>query len=70
LRTASAFKAFLQRFPWLLVTIAGGSLCAFIINMHEQTLEKSIALAFFIVLVLGLAESVVAQSVTLSIQGL
>jgi magnesium transporter len=70
LRSASAFKAFLQRFPWLLVTIAGGSFCAYITNLHEHTLEKSIVLAFFIVLVLGLAESVVAQSIALSIQSL
>jgi magnesium transporter len=69
-REASPWKAFRFRFPWLLTTIASGVLCALLAGAFEMTLAKSIVLAFFLALVLGLGESVGIQSMTLTIQAL
>jgi magnesium transporter len=70
LRGASTLKAFTHRFPWLLATITSGVLCALISGAFETTLAKSVVLAFFLALVLGLGESVSIQSVSLAIQAL
>jgi magnesium transporter len=67
---ASPVKAFRFRFPWLTATIGSGVLCALLTSRFEVTLQKSIVLAFFLALVLGLAESVSVQSMTLAIQTL
>ncbi len=69
-RSASAFKAFRLRFPWLLATIAGGTVCAFLAGAFAETLEQTIVLAFFLTLVLGLGESVSAQSVAVTLQAM
>jgi len=69
-REASPLKAFRFRFPWLLTSIASGVLCAVLVGAFEMTLAKSIVLAFFLALVLGLGESVSIQSMTLTIQAL
>ena len=69
-RGASPLKAFRFRFPWLTATIASGMLCALLTSVFEVTLQTSIVLAFFLTLVLGLAESVSVQSLTLAIQTL
>ncbi len=69
-RGASPVKAFGFRFPWLLATIGSGTLCALLASAFEVTLAKSIVLAFFLTLVLGLAESVSIQSMTMTIQAL
>jgi magnesium transporter len=70
IRGASPFKAFRFRFPWLLASIATGTLCALLASAFEATLAKSLVLAFFLTLVLGLGESVSIQSMTLTIQAL
>ncbi|HOC93743.1 MAG TPA: magnesium transporter [bacterium] len=70
LREASALKAFCFRFPWLLSTIAGGTICALLAGVFEATLEQSLALAFFLTLILGLGESVSIQTMTVTIQSL
>ena len=67
---ASAVRAFRFRFPWLLATIGSGTLCAMLASAYEVTLTKSIVLAFFLTMVLGLAESVSIQSMTVAIQAL
>lgn len=69
-RDASPLRAFRFRFPWLLATIASGTACAFLASAFELTLAKSLVLAFFLTLVLGLGESVSVQSMTLTIQAL
>jgi len=69
-REASPLKAFRFRFPWLLASIGGGMMCALMVGSFEMTLSKSIVLAFFLALVLGLGESVSIQSMTLTIQAL
>lgn len=67
---ASPFKAFRLRFPWLIATLCGGICCAVLSGFYEATLATSIILAFFLTLVLGLSESVSAQSVTVTAEAL
>ena len=69
-RDASPVRAFRFRFPWLLATIGSGTLCALLASAYELTLAKSIVLAFFLTLVLGLGESVSIQTMTVTIQAL
>lgn len=63
-------RSFRQRFPWLLTNIAGGVLAAFLTGLFEVELQKVVALALFIPVVLALAESVSIQSVSLTLQSL
>lgn len=67
---ASPVRAFRFRFPWLTATIGSGIICAMLASVFEVTLQQSIILAFCLALVLGLAESVSIQSMTVAIQTL
>jgi len=69
-RGASPFKAFKFRFVWLLATIASGTICAMLVSAYGATLTKTIALAFFISMILALGESVSIQTMTVTLQGL
>ena len=69
-RDASPWRAFQIRFPWLLTTIVSGTFCAFLAGAYHLTLEKSLVIAFFLTLILGLGESVGIQSMTVTIQSL
>lgn len=69
-RDVSPVRAFGFRFRWLLATIASGTVCALLAGAFEVTLAKSLVLAFFLTLVLGLGESVSIQSMTVTIQAL
>jgi|GEM_PF-26464 len=69
-KEASPARAFRFRFPWLLATITSGTFCAVLTSVFELTLEKSLVLAFFMTLILGLGESVSIQSMTVAIQAL
>lgn len=64
----SPVAAFRSRFPWLLANITGGILAAFLSGVFQAELEKAVALALFIPVVLALAESVSIQSVSLALQ--
>src|SRR5581483_4991740 len=70
MRDASPMMAYRYRFPWLLVTISGGTACAFLAGAFAGTLAHGLVLAFFFTMVLGLAESVSMQSMTVTIQAL
>jgi magnesium transporter len=70
LRNATPAKAFRFRFPWLLATVATGMLCAILVGAYARTLEQRIVLAFFMTLVLGLGESVGAQSMAVTLQAI
>lgn len=70
LRSRSLFGAYRLRFPWLLATIASGTLCAVLVSVFHLTLEKSLVLAFFLTLILGLGESVSVQTMTVTIYAL
>lgn len=69
-RNASALRAFRFRFPWLLTTIVSGTFCAFLAGAFKLTLAKSLVIAFFLTMILGLGESVSIQSMTVTIQAL
>jgi magnesium transporter len=62
--------AFRRRFPWLGCNLAAGILAAFLSSAFEKELKGVVALAFFIPVVLNLAESVSSQSVSLALQAL
>jgi magnesium transporter len=68
--SASPVRAFQLRFPWLLATIAGGTACALLSGFFAQTLAEQLVLAFFLTLVLGLGESVAAQSLAVTLQSM
>lgn len=70
LRNASPWRAFRIRFPWLITTIISGTFCALLAGQYELTLEKSLVIAFFLTMILGLGESVAIQSMTVAIQSL
>lgn len=69
-RGASPWKAFRLRFPWLLATIGSGTAGALLAGIFEATLARAVVIAFFLALVLALAESVSIQSMTLTLQAL
>src|SRR5437762_10797807 len=69
-RTATPWRAFRLRFPWLLATIGSGTACALLASAFHLTISRSLVLAFFITLVLALGESVSIQSMALAVQGL
>lgn len=69
-RGASPWRGFRFRFPWLLATIGSGTICALLAGWFELTLAKTLVLAFFLTLVLGLGESVSIQSMTVVVQEL
>ena len=60
--------AFRKRFPWLGCNLVAGILAAILSRVFEHELQKVVALAFFIPVVLNLAESVSSQSVSLTLQ--
>jgi magnesium transporter len=69
-RGASSLRIFRYRFPWLLVTVTGGTICALVAGLFEAMLARSLVIAFFLIMVLGLNESVSAQSMSVTIQAL
>ena len=69
-RDASPWRVFRYRFPWLLVTVGAGTLCAILAGVFEATLEHSLVIAFFLTMVLGLNEAVSMQSMSVTIQAL
>jgi magnesium transporter len=68
IRGASPWRVFRFRFPWLLVTVTAGTICAILAGLFETTLANSLVIAFFLTMVLGLNESVSAQSMSVTIQ--
>src|SRR5207249_9472988 len=70
IRGASPWRVFRFRFPWVLVTVAGGTLSAILAGFFEATLAHSLVLAFFLTMVLGLNESVSMQSMSVTIHAL
>src|SRR5256886_4673593 len=68
IRGASPWRVFRFRFPWLIVTVTAGTICAVLAGAFEATLARSLVVAFFLTMVLGLNESVSAQSMSVTIQ--
>ena len=69
-RGASPWRVFRYRFPWLLATVVSGTICAILAGAFEATLARSLVIAFFLTMVLGLNESVSTQSMSVTIQAL
>jgi magnesium transporter len=69
-RDASPWRVFRYRFPWLLATVASGTMCAILAGFFEATLAHSLIIAFFLTMVLALNESVSMQSMSVTIQTL
>jgi magnesium transporter len=67
---ASHYQVFRNRFPWLLCNVAAGTMAAFLAGLFEGELQRAVALALFIPVVLALAESVTVQSISLALQSL
>src|SRR2546427_96101 len=67
IRGVSPWRIFRFRFPWLLVTVTGGTLSAILAGFFEATLARGLVLAFFLTMVLGLNESVSTQSMSVRI---
>src|SRR5438045_1614029 len=65
-RDASPWRVFRYRFPWLLVTVAGGTICALLAGLFEATLARSLVFAFFLIMVLVLHASVSEPSIGLT----
>lgn len=70
IRGASPWRSFRFRFPWLLVTVTGGTLSAILAGYFEATLAHSLVIAFFLTMVLGLNEGVSMQSMSVTIHAL
>src|SRR5215467_8631382 len=70
IRGASPWRALRFRFPWLLVTVTGGTLSAILAGFFEATLAGSLIVTFFLTMVLGLNESVSTQSMNVTIHAL
>jgi magnesium transporter len=64
------WPAFRSRFPWMLCNIASGLAAAAITGAYSGVLKHTVALAFFFSVVLGIAESVSMQSVSIGLQSL
>ncbi len=69
-QSRSSVALFASRFPWLVANIAGGLVAAFLSGLFQAELERAVALAMFIPVVLALAESVSIQSVSIALQRL
>ncbi len=64
------WPTFRSRFPWMLCNIASGLAAAAITGAFSGVLKNTVALAFFFSVVLGIAESVSMQSVSIGLQSL
>ena len=51
IRVTSPWRGFRFRFPWLLVTVTGGTLSAILAGFFQATLARSLVLAFFLTMV-------------------
>ncbi len=66
-RKPTIFKSTFLRFPYLLFNILSGLICAFITKLFGRTINEFIFIAFFITIILGLAESIGTQAVAVTL---
>lgn len=66
-RKPTIFKSTFLRFPYLLFNISSGLICAFITKLFNRTINEFIFIAFFITIILGLAESIGTQAVAVTL---
>ena len=58
------------RLPWLLISLVGGIILATIMRSFDVTIERAIALAFFIPVIMGMGGNVGMQSSTIVVRGI
>jgi len=66
----SALKISRARLPWLLLGLFGGLLSAIVINHFHGSLEKILALSFFIPVIMAMGGNTGTQAATVVIRGL
>jgi magnesium transporter len=66
----SALKMSRARLPWLLLGLLGGVLSAFVISHFHTSIEKILALSFFIPVIMGMGGNTGTQAATVVIRGL
>ena len=66
----STMKISKARLPWLIMGIFGGILAALVINQFESSLEKIIALSFFLPVVMAMGGNTGTQAATVVVRGL
>lgn len=66
----STFANALTRAPWLFASWVGGVMAMFIITFFESELQKVLALAAFIPIVMGMGGNIATQSSTIVIRGI
>jgi magnesium transporter len=64
------WQSFKSRFPWMICNIASGLAAVAITGAYSWILKAAVALTFFFPVVLGIAESVSMQSVSIGLQSL
>lgn len=68
--STSLGQLFRKRVPWLLALFVAGTYTSFILQAFEGTLERAVALAFFIPLLIGTGGNVGSQIVTTVVRAL
>jgi magnesium transporter len=66
----SALKMSRARLPWLLLGLLGGVLSAFVISHFHTSIEKILALSFFIPVIMAMGGNTGTQAATVVIRGL
>ncbi len=66
----SAIRIASIRLPWLIFTLIGELICGYILKVNHQILQNTIAITFFIPLVMALGGNVGNQSQTIVVRGL
>ncbi|MCB0343896.1 MAG: magnesium transporter [Bdellovibrionales bacterium] len=67
---STSWSAIKSRFPWLVASWLGGLVGALLLGEFASTLEKIVALAFFMPVVFGMAGNVGSQSSTITVRGI
>jgi len=60
----------LHRFPWLLITLFGGTMLALVLGAYSNLLEEMAAIVFFMPMIAGLSGNVGIQSSTIIVRGI
>jgi magnesium transporter len=58
------------RLPWLVTGLVGGTLSAVVLSRFEESLERMIALAFFVPVIMAMGGNVAIQSSAVMVRGL
>lgn len=66
----AAITASLRRLPWLILLLSIGLISGSIISLFQQTLQKVVALAFFMPMIAGMTGNTGTQSLAVVVRGL